>query len=118
MPPLAVVAASKRGVTVFKNAGRLRLKESDRLVSVSDMINSLGGKAEILGDSLKITGNGRLSGGVVNSYSDHRIVMASAVASVISDGEIKILGAEAADKSYPSFFDDFKTLGGEIYAEY
>lgn len=118
VPPLAVVAASKRGVTVFKNAGRLRLKESDRLVSVSDMINSLGGKAEILGDSLKITGNGRLSGGVVNSYSDHRIIMASAVASVISDGDIKILGAEAADKSYPSFFDDFKTLGGEIYAEY
>lgn len=118
VPPLAVVAASKRGVTVFKNAGRLRLKESDRLVSVSEMINSLGGQAEILGDSLKITGLGGLSGGVVNSYSDHRIVMASAVASVISEGDIKILGAEAADKSYPSFFDDFKSLGGEFNAEY
>lgn len=118
VPPLAVAAAGKCCKTVFENAGRLRLKESDRLVSVSEMINSLGGHAEISGDNLIIYGSGRLSGGTVNSYSDHRIVMAAAAASVISDGKITILGAEAADKSYPSFFDDFKAIGGELDVEY
>lgn len=118
VPPLAVAACGKCGKTVFKNAGRLRLKESDRLVSVSEMINSLGGHAEISGDNLIIYGSGRLSGGTVNSYSDHRIVMAAAVLSVISSEKITITGAEAADKSYPSFFEDFKALGGEFDVEY
>ena len=118
VPPLAAAACGKCGKTVFKNAGRLRLKESDRLVSVSEMINSLGGHAEISGDNLIIYGSGRLSGGTVNSYSDHRIVMAAAVLSVISSEKITITGAEAVDKSYPSFFEDFKALGGEFDVEY
>ncbi|MDY6315011.1 MAG: 3-phosphoshikimate 1-carboxyvinyltransferase, partial [Clostridia bacterium] len=67
---------------------------------------------------LIIYGSGRLSGGTVNSYSDHRIVMAAAVLSVISSEKITITGAEAADKSYPSFFEDFKALGGEFDVEY
>lgn len=118
VPPLAVAAAAKIGDTIFKNAGRLRLKESDRLLSVSRMINSLGGSAEISGESLAVHGRGKLNGGVVDSFSDHRIVMAATAASVISDGKIKITGAEAADKSYPSFFEDFKSIGGVFDVEY
>jgi len=112
-PILAVLAACAEGRTVLYNAAHLRYKESDRLKSTAAMINSLGGKAEEFSDRLEITGK-PLSGGCVDSFGDHRIVMAAAVAACACKGETVIHGAEAVNKSYPGFFRDFSALGGKV----
>ena len=118
VPIICVTASATDGaVTVIKNAGRLRIKESDRIRSTATLINSLGGKAEETDDGLIITGVGKLSGGKIDSFNDHRIAMSGAIASLISSGPVEITGAEAVNKSYPSFWEDFKALGGKITVE-
>lgn len=109
IPAIAIAAASAKGKTVISGAGRLRLKESDRLLSVSETINLLGGRAEVIGDTMIIHGGG-LSGGKVDGCNDHRIVMMSAVAAALCKSEVQISGAQACEKSYPSFFEDFRSL--------
>ena len=112
VPPLAIAACARKSVTHFVNAGRLRLKESDRIESVANMVNNLGGKIETTQDSLTVFGCGSLKGGKISSQNDHRIVMAAAIASTISEEPVTIDGAEAVQKSYPTFFQDFNKLGG------
>ncbi|HPE16904.1 MAG TPA: 3-phosphoshikimate 1-carboxyvinyltransferase [Oscillospiraceae bacterium] len=112
LPALAVLACARRGVTVFTGAARLRLKESDRLAACEDLIRGLGGEARASEDALAVAGTGRLRGGTVSGHNDHRIVMAAAVASLLCQGDVIIMGAGAADKSYPDFFEDFRKLGG------
>ncbi|MDD6736434.1 MAG: 3-phosphoshikimate 1-carboxyvinyltransferase, partial [Clostridiales bacterium] len=112
VPILAVLAASRKGRTVIKNAARLRMKESDRIKSVTKLINSLGGHAEEKDDGIVIDGTGFLRGGVVDGCGDHRIVMAAAVASCICEEQVVINGADSVNKSYPTFFEDFNALGG------
>ncbi len=114
IPTLAVVGAVAEGKTVVRNAGRLRLKESDRIKSVVTMIKSLGGRADETSDGLIIYGNAKLNGGAVDSFNDHRIVMSSAVASAVSRNPVIILGANAVNKSYPKFFKVIKRLGLKI----
>ena len=109
VPILAVVAAAAEGTTRIFNAGRLRLKESDRLETVCNMICALGGKAEQTEDGLKITG-GPLQGGTVDSVNDHRIAMAAAVAASLCKEEVTVLGAEAVEKSYPHFWEDYEKM--------
>lgn len=113
VPILSVLGAYGTEKSVIYNAERLRIKESDRLVACADMINSLGGNVKVTHDGLEITPTGKLHGGTVDSYGDHRIVMAATVAALCCDGNVIIKGAEAVEKSYPSFFDDYKNLGGE-----
>ena len=112
VPPLAIAACARKSVTHFVNAGRLRLKESDRIESVAKLVNNLGGKIETAQDSLTVFGSGSLKGGKISSQNDHRIAMAAAIASTISEKPVIIDGAEAVQKSYPSFFQDFNKLGG------
>jgi 3-phosphoshikimate 1-carboxyvinyltransferase len=112
LPILAVLGACADGETRLVNAARLRLKESDRLASVSAMLCALGGTVEELPDALVITG-GEFVGGMVNSCRDHRIAMSAAIASVRCTQQVTIVGADAVKKSYPAFFDDFNTLGGQ-----
>lgn len=112
LPALAVLASFAEGRTEFTGGKRLRIKESDRLKSVADMINSLGGKAKELEEGLLVDGVG-LKGGEVNSHNDHRIVMAAAIGGALGSGIVTINGAEAVNKSYPSFFEDFEKLGGK-----
>lgn len=112
LPILAVVAASAKGTSRFSGAKRLKLKESDRLLTVADMINSLGGDAKVLPDGIIVTGK-PLVGGVVDSHNDHRIVMAAAIASTLCQEPVIITNAQAVNKSYPTFFEDFKRLGGD-----
>ncbi|MEN6595166.1 MAG: 3-phosphoshikimate 1-carboxyvinyltransferase [Clostridiaceae bacterium] len=111
LPILAVLAASAKGETRLVNAARLRYKESDRLSTTASLINALGGHAEELPDGLIVSG-GRLSGGTVDGCRDHRIVMAAAIASNACREPVTILGADAVNKSYPEFFEDFAHLGG------
>ena len=110
VPIISVIAALANGRTVIKNCGRLRLKESDRIESVCAMIRSLGGNIENVGEDLIIDGKSRLSGGIVDSFGDHRIVMAASVASLMCDSPVTILNSQAANKSYPSFFEDFRSV--------
>ena len=115
VPILAVVAAEKKGAT-FTNIQRLRLKESDRVATVMDMICSLGGKAEATEDTLTVYSTG-FTGGTVNSYNDHRIAMAAAIAATACSAPVTILGANAVNKSYPAFWDEYRKLGGN-YEQY
>lgn len=112
VPILAVLAASRRGKTVIYGAERLKLKESDRLLAMTECINNLGGNATKTDDGMIISGTGKLSGGRVDGFGDHRIVMSAAIASCICENDVEIMGAEAVKKSYPTFFEDFKRLGG------
>lgn len=115
VPILAVVAAAKEGA-VFTNIRRLRLKESDRVMAVEKLIQSLGGKAEATENELTVYGTG-LTGGAVDSYNDHRIAMAAAIAATVCSKPVTISGAEAVNKSYPSFWNEYRKLGGH-YEQY
>jgi len=112
VPILAVLASVSPGITRIIKADRVRIKESDRLHAISVSLNAIGGSVTELEDGLIINGVDSLTGGFVPSFNDHRIVMAMAIASCCCEGEIIIDGAEAVNKSYPTFFDDFTILGG------
>ena len=115
LPPLAVMAAVRRGTTRFTHAARLRLKESDRLATVARMLKALGGAAAEEEDGLTVYGVSTLPGGVVDGANDHRIVMAAAVAATRCQGAVVIRGAEAVRKSYPNFWRDYEDLGGAVH---
>ena len=117
VPALAVAAAAVKGRTAIANVGRLRLKESDRVASVCGALNALGGHAVPDGNCILIDGCGSLRGGIVDACGDHRIAMLGAAASVLCSETVTITGAEAVDKSYPGFFDDFAALGGVVRTE-
>lgn len=112
VPIIAVKASVRKGRTNIINAQRLKLKESDRILSTVSMIKSLGGNAEGNDDSIIIYGKEKLKGGKVMSFNDHRIAMAAAIASQYCEEDVIICGAEAVEKSYPEFFEDFRKLGG------
>ena len=113
VPILAVLGAFGSGESVIYNAQRLRIKESDRLVTTAAMLNELGGDVAVTEDGLIIRPTGRMYGGTIDSAGDHRIVMAAAIAATKTDGAVIIRGAEAAEKSYPDFFKDYIHLGGK-----
>lgn len=113
VPILTVLGAFGSGDSIIYNAERLKIKESDRLQTSAALINSLGGNVEITDDGLIIHPVSAMHGGTVESFGDHRIVMAATVASSAVDGEVLIKGAEAVEKSYPDFFKDFIKLGGK-----
>ena len=115
IPILAITAGAKKGAE-FINCARLRLKETDRLETTAAMINSLGGKAVIESDTLKVDGTG-YRGGIVDALNDHRIAMSSAIAATVCRESVTILNAHEVKKSYPGFWDDYKKLGGnyELY---
>lgn len=114
VPAVAVAAALCEGRSMITNAKRLRLKESDRLRAVCSEINKLGGHVEEMEDGLVIYGVERFRGARVDGWNDHRIVMSLAIASSCCDGPVEIDGFEAVSKSYPEFWDDFKSLGGRL----
>ena len=112
VPPLAALAALAEGESRIENASRLRLKESDRLESTASMLSSLGARIRTEGDCLVIDGQSSLPGGETESFSDHRIAMAAAVAACGCRGSVAVRGAECVEKSYPRFWDDYFSLGG------
>lgn len=114
VPVVSVVAAGAVGITTITGCGRLRLKESDRIASVCDMIRHLGGSVSADHDTITINGTGSLTGGEVDSVNDHRIAMAAAVAAGICTSPVTIAGAEAVAKSYPGFYEDLQSLEQEF----
>jgi 3-phosphoshikimate 1-carboxyvinyltransferase len=113
VPVISTLAAAAEGTTRVYDAGRLRLKESDRLAAISNVMSTLGVNITETTDGFTIVGGAPLRGGEVSAWSDHRIAMTAAVASLLADGPVTIDGAECAAKSYPGFFEDFRRLGGE-----
>lgn len=117
VPPLAAVAAFASGTTRFTGAGRLKIKESDRLASVSGTIRALGGNAQETEDGLIVEGAETLPGGTVSAVGDHRIAMMASVMAARCEGPVTVLGAECVEKSYPAFFEDLVALGGTCRKE-
>ena len=114
-PILFTLGCFCSGETVIRNAGRLRLKESDRIDAMRDELQKMGARIDVEGDSVHIQGvalhapNAPLSG-----HNDHRIVMALAVAAIASGLPALLCGAEAVDKSWPAFWNVLRSLGAKI----
>ena len=104
------MAAVAEGETRIVNAGRLRLKESDRLKSITHMLRALGAYVEELQDGLRIRGREQLGGGTVPCAGDHRIAMSAAVAACACSDSVSIPDAECVQKSYPRFWQDREAL--------
>ena len=105
IPIIAILAAYAEGTTVIKDASELKVKETNRISTTTEALKAMGGKITPTNDGMIIEGTGFLSGGIINSYRDHRIAMAFAVASLIAEGETTILDSQCVDISYPGFFN-------------
>ena len=112
VPILAIAMATASGKSILKNVARLKIKESDRVATVVEMLGNMGITAKEVDNSIEIIG-GKLKFGKVNSHNDHRIAMASAIAGLVGEG-VEITNGEAVGKSYPSFFEDVVDLGGKL----
>lgn len=112
VPILAVTAGALHGAR-FTNISRLRLKESDRVASVENMLRNLG--AETSSDAQTLTvAPAKYHGCTIDAVGDHRIAMSAAIAATASSGPVTILGAQCVAKSYPSFWEEYSRLGGKI----
>jgi 3-phosphoshikimate 1-carboxyvinyltransferase len=111
VPVLAVAAAHAEGETRFRGVGELRVKESDRLAGVAELVRAFGGESEVAGDDLVVVGTGRLSCAAVDARGDHRMAMAAVVAGLAAgEGTSAVHGWEAVATSYPGFATDLAGL--------
>lgn len=115
IPILSVAAAVAQGQTNIINAGRLRIKESDRLHAMYECLSSIGADVTELEEGLSIRGKPFLQGGTVDSFNDHRIAMSMAVASLVCKDPVVIRDPMCVTKSYPDFYKDFQSLGGNVH---
>ncbi|MCB1246630.1 MAG: 3-phosphoshikimate 1-carboxyvinyltransferase [Acidimicrobiia bacterium] len=108
LPLVAVVAAYADGITTVRGAGELRTKETDRIHAVEQMLVALDGGISVTADGFDVVGTGFLNGGTVETFHDHRIAMAAAIAATRATGTVEILDSNIAAVSWPDFYD---TLG-------
>ena len=113
VPILAVAASSAQGTTIFDNIRRLRIKESDRVQSILQLLGTAGIYAFASDNTLTVTG-GPARGCTYDPSGDHRMAMSAAILASTKDVQITISDAECTAKSYPAFFDDFNALGGTV----
>ena len=114
VPILAVLACFCDGTSKITNIARLKIKESDRILAISECLNKIGGNVIATEDSLIINGIDSFTGGKVDSFNDHRIAMCMAICSTKCTSQIEIINASCVEKSYPDFFEIFKRLGGIV----
>lgn len=105
IPMIAVLAAYAEGTTIIKDAAELKVKETNRINTTTEALQVMGGNITPTDDGMIIEGTGHLQGGIINSYLDHRIAMAFAIASLAAEGETTILDSQCVDVSYPDFFE-------------
>jgi 3-phosphoshikimate 1-carboxyvinyltransferase len=117
IPLLAVIATQAEGTTVIRDAAELRVKESDRVAVMAELLSAMGAGARERADGLEITGPTPLHGATVEARGDHRIAMCAAIAGLIAGGETVIEGAECIATSYPSFVADLRALGADCIEE-
>jgi 3-phosphoshikimate 1-carboxyvinyltransferase len=111
IPVLAAIAPYTEDGIEIRNARELRVKESDRIASVATNLRLMGAEVEEFDDGLRVPGGQKLQGASLDSFGDHRIAMAFAVAALRAEGETEIKGADAAVISFPEFFE---TLDGVV----
>lgn len=109
IPIIAVMAAVADGTTVIKDAAELKVKETDRIETVTDNLKAMGCNVTPTEDGMIITG-GTLHGASIHTLFDHRIAMAFSIAALVADGTTKILDSKCVDVSYPTFYDTFEQL--------
>ena len=114
VPVCAVLACIAEGTTRIEEAGRLRIKESDRLSTISSELLKMDADITEEAKGLTIRGPCVLRGATIDPHGDHRVAMACAVAGLRAEGKTEILEAECVNKSYPNFFRDLKRLGGRV----
>ena len=112
IPVLAAIAPYSENGLEVRDAKELRVKESDRIAAVAANLRKMGAEVDERPDGLRIPGRQRLHGAELDSFGDHRIAMAFAVAALRTEGETAIQGADAAGVSYPSFFNDLRSITG------
>jgi 3-phosphoshikimate 1-carboxyvinyltransferase len=113
IPVLAATAPySKDGLEV-RDAKELRVKESDRIAAVASNLRKMGAEVEERPDGMRIPGGQHLHGAELDSFGDHRIAMAFAVAALRAEGDTTIYGADAAGVSYPTFFEELRKIASE-----
>ena len=112
VPILAVACACAEGVSTITGTRRLRLKESDRVKAVTEMLSACGVKVESGENHIKIWGTKDIQGGVIDSARDHRIAMSGMILGTMAQGITTIKDVECVSKSYPDFIKDFEKLGG------
>ena len=107
LPMAAVLAAFAEGTTLIRDAAELKVKESDRIATVTENLLAMGGNVTPTADGMIIRGGSPLHGAVIDSHLDHRIAMSFAVAALAADGESWISDANCVDISFPGFYDYF-----------
>ncbi len=110
IPVLSVLGAASEEGLVVRDAGELRIKETDRIATIVNNLRRMGVKAEESADGMAIPGRQRFHAAELDSFGDHRIAMAFAIAALCADGESVIEGAEAASVSFPEFFDTLREI--------
>lgn len=110
LPVIAVMAAFAEGSTVIKDAQELKVKESDRIASVTENLTAMGADVTPTGDGMIIRGGRALHGAKIRTYGDHRIAMSFAVAGLNADGETSFDDKNCVTVSYPSFYQDIERL--------
>ncbi|MCW3041477.1 MAG: aroA [Solirubrobacterales bacterium] len=110
LPLVALLGCFAEGETIVRGAAELKVKESDRIQTVVDGLNGLGGQLEATDDGFVVTGTGGLRGGTIHSHGDHRLAMLGAVAGLASREGVEVVGMDAADVSYPGFAADMAGL--------
>ena len=110
IPVIAVMAAVAEGTTVIKDAAELKVKETDRIETVTDNLKAMGCMVTPTSDGMVITGGRPLKGASIHTLLDHRIAMAFSIAALVAEGRTKILDSKCIDVSYPDFYDTFEAL--------
>ncbi len=113
IPIIALLATQADGTTIIKDAEELRVKETDRINAVIDVLSTLGANIEEQKDGMIIHGKTALSGGKIKSYSDHRIAMMGIIASLITEDIVTLDDTSSIAVSYPRFFEDLKNITNE-----
>ncbi len=110
IPVIAVMAAVAQGTTVIKDAAELKVKETDRIETVTDNLKAMGCDVTPTDDGMVIKGGAPLKGASIHTLLDHRIAMAFSIAALVAEGKTKILDSKCIDVSYPGFYDTFEHL--------
>lgn len=111
LPVIAAMACFAEGETVIRDAGELKVKESNRIEVMVRNLTAMGADVTETEDGMIIRGGRTLHGAVIDSKLDHRIAMTFAVAGLCAEGETEIKGAECVNISYPGFYQDLERLG-------
>ena len=110
LPILMVAACFAQGKTVFKGVGELRVKETDRIKSMTENLTKMGAKINVSGENIIVFGVGGLHGARVKSFGDHRTAMSMLIAGLVAKGKVSVDNVSCIDKSFPDFIRTLNAL--------